>query len=166
MRSQVEKIKPSNIKNDPIRAKSKIKHQCHTPSCNTQNPSSRFLCDECTYEKYSSQSTSETTDNSVEKIKEKSSTSSRPSYPSLSPTEPKPLKTHSVGSDQTKRYCELCNYNQNSGNNGECTHCGHGHRPQQTKSSSTNHSERSTALQTNVQLNKQGNLLFQSILSS
>jgi len=164
-RVQVEKIKPSNIKNESIRVEPNFKHRCNTPSCNTQNPSSRFLCDECTHEKYSAQSTSEIPDNSIKKIQEKPPAPSRPSYPSISTIEPKLVKIAPIGPDQTKWCCELCNYNQNSSDNERCISCDHDRRPQQNKSSSTKSFERPTTLQTNVELNRQGNLLFQSVLS-
>ncbi len=166
MRVQAEKTKPNNnVKNEPISVEPNIKLQCNTPSCNTQNPSSRFLCEECTSKKCLLQSTSEIPDNSIKKIQEKPSAPSRSAHSSSSTIEPKPIKIDSIGSDQKEWCCELCNYEHNLHDNETCVYCEHGRRPKQITSSSTNYSARLINSQTNVQLNKQGNVLFQSVFS-
>jgi hypothetical protein len=154
---QVEKIEPSNDKKVLTHERPNSKPQCTTPFCNTQDPSSRVLCAECTNRRFSLSST-DSSDNSLEKIQEKSSVRTRPSDPSPYTAEPIPTKTDPIESDETKWCCELCDYSHNLNSNERCIYCEQGHRPQQITSSSTKHSERSSTHRDYDQLNKSGNI--------
>ncbi len=163
LRIQVHKLKSNNVINKPIREESNITYQCSTRFCNTQDPSSSILCDECLSRKF--ESTTMISDLPQEQKQEKSSISSRSSNLSWHNPEPKSMKIDPIESDPTEWRCEECSYDQNLIDNETCVVCEYGHRPQQTKSSSTKTSERSSTFKTDDQLKKQGNILLRSLLS-
>lgn len=133
MRIQVEKQKPKVEIKKTIQEESTTTFQCSSPYCNTQDSSSRILCDECISRQYLT----------------------TPEIPDISPkkssidSEPKSTKI-----DQTEWRCECCDYEHNLFDNLVCVYCQLGCRPDPPKSSSAKHSERSTTFQPNDPLEK------------
>jgi len=165
MRVQAVKPKPNNDIIKPAQEKPDITFQCSSSFCNTQDPSSPSLCNECTSKRYSLlSSTSKISEISQKNFQEKYPTPFRSPYPSLFTTEPNPIRSDQIEADQTKWCCEMCGYTDNLDDNEKCIICEYGRRPKQTKSSSTKYSERPITVPANDQLNKRGNILFQSVL--
>jgi hypothetical protein len=135
MRMQVEKQKPKVEIKKTIPEESTTTFQCSTPFCNTQDPSSNTLCDECISRQY-------LTTHEIPDISPKKSSTDSDS------------ESKSTKIDQTEWRCECCDYEHNLFDNLVCVLCQFGHRPDLPKSSSAKHSERSTTFQPNDPLEK------------
>lgn len=121
MRIQAKKSKLKDDIKISVGHVPKRPHQCSTPHCHTQDPTSGILCDECITRKYPS------TSNMYED--EQQTNSSISSYSSiLSSPDSQPIKTK-----RAEWRCNICEYTENTMHDEICVVCEIGQRSEQLK---------------------------------
>ncbi|CAF1191569.1 unnamed protein product [Adineta steineri] len=122
VRPQSVKIKASDDTRKPFEEKLRITPKCISSFCNTQDPSSNTLCEECLRSKVSSLSIPEVRNNSPLTLRDYSS---NPPY-ILDLTR---MDTEETELHPTEWCCGICSYPNNLSDYERCVYCQEGRRP-------------------------------------